>query len=211
MRKPSWISMGRSRRAAWSRSCGRRANRSKRRTTPDWSIATSRAATCSSAASGKRADFVKVLDFGLVKDLAGATQTATYRRAGPAEPRPSWRRNRCAAKTVDARADIYGLGCLAYFLLTGTVVFNKPNAMAMAVAHLTERPDPPSARSELPIPESLERVVMACLEKKREDRPQSVAELRAMLDGCTDVAPWTAADANQWWALHRPEPARKAS
>jgi hypothetical protein len=52
---------------------------------------------------------------------------------------------------------------------------------------------------------------MACLEKKREDRPQSVAELRAMLDACTGVAPWTDADANQWWALHRPEPVRKAA
>ena len=54
-------------------------------------------------------------------------------------------------------------------------------------------------------------VVMACLEKNREDRPQSVAELRAMLDGCTDVTPWTEADANQWWALHRPEPVQRAS
>jgi serine/threonine-protein kinase len=83
--------------------------------------------------------------------------------------------------------------------------------MAMAVAHLTERPEPPSKRSELPIPQSLERVVMACLEKDREDRLQSVAELRAMLDGCADVAPWTEANANQWWALHRPEPIQRAS
>ena len=83
--------------------------------------------------------------------------------------------------------------------------------MAMALAHLDEQPEPPSARSELPVPESFERVVMACLEKKPENRPQSVVELRAMLDNCVDVAPWTDADANQWWALHRPEPARKAS
>ena len=76
--------------------------------------------------------------------------------------------------------------------------------MAMAVAHLNEQPTPPSRRSELPIPQSLERVVMACLEKKREDRPQSVAELRAMLHGCTDGASWTETDADRWWALHRP-------
>ena len=112
---------------------------------------------------------------------------------------------------VDARTDIYGLGCVAYFLLTGTIVFKKPNAMAMALAHLTDRPEPPSTRSELPISRSLERVVMSCLEKRLEDRPQSVTELRVMLDGCTDVTPWTEADANQWWALHRPEPVRKAS
>lgn len=159
---------------------------------------------------GKRTDFVKILDFGLVKGLARATQTAltTSGTSGtPAFMAPEQVRG----EDVDGRTDIYGLGCLAYFLLTGTVVYKKPNSMAMAVAHLTERPDPPSARCELPVPQSLERVVMACLEKKRSDRPQSVADLRAMLDGCTDITPWTAADANHWWALHRPEPARKAS
>src|SRR5689334_14820616 len=92
---------------------------------------------------------------------------------------------------TDGRADIYGLGCVAYFLLTGTIVFQQPNAIGMALAHLTEKPEPPSRRSELPVPQSLERLVLACLEKKAEDRPQSAAELRAMLDACTDVAPWT--------------------
>jgi serine/threonine-protein kinase len=81
----------------------------------------------------------------------------------------------------------------------------------VAVSHLTEQPEPPSLHSELPVPQSLDRVVMACLEKSRENRPQSVAELRAMLDGCTGFAPWTVTDAIRWWELHRPEPARKAS
>ena len=159
---------------------------------------------------GKSADFVKVLDFGLVKNLAGTTQTGLTgdRITGtPAFMSPEQVRG----EEIDTRADIYGLGCLAYFLLTGSVVFDKPDAMAMAVSHLTEQPEPPSQRSELPVPQSLERVVLACLEKRREDRPQSVAELRAMLDSCTDVVPWTAADADRWWALHRPESARKVS
>ncbi len=159
---------------------------------------------------GKRTDFVKVLDFGLVKDLARATQTALTRSntsGTPAFMAPEQVRG----EDIDARTDIYGLGCLAYFLLTGTVVFDKPSAMAMAMAHLTDQPQPPSMRSELPVPQSLERVVMACLEKSRERRPQSVAEFRAMLDGCVDFTPWTAADAHQWWVLHRPEPDGKAS
>jgi serine/threonine-protein kinase len=161
---------------------------------------------------GKRADFVKVLDFGLVKELAGATRTALTASDSRTSGTPAFMApEQVRGEKVDARADIYGLGCLAYFLLTGTVVFNKPNAMAMAVAHLTDPPEPPSMRSELPVPQSLERVVMACLDKRREERPQSVPELRAMLDSCIDVTPWTAADANRWWALHRPEPARKAS
>jgi eukaryotic-like serine/threonine-protein kinase len=159
---------------------------------------------------GKRTDFVKVLDFGLVKELAGRTQSAltnTSTSGTPAFMAPEQVRG----EEVDPRTDIYALGCLVYYLLTGTVVFDKPNAMAMALAHLTDRPDPPSARSEAPISESVERVVLACLEKKREDRPQSVAQLRAMLDACTDVPSWTETEANQWWALHRPEPVRKAS
>jgi len=159
---------------------------------------------------GKCADFVKLVDFGLVKDLAGPTQTGlttTGTSGTPAFMAPEQVRG----GEIDERTDIYGLGSVAYFLLTGTVVFNKPNVMAMALAQLTDGPEPPSKRSELPIPHSLERVVMSCLEKRPDDRPQSVAELRAMLDGCADVTPWTEADANHWWALHRPEPVRKAS
>ena len=159
---------------------------------------------------GKSADFVKVLDFGLVKNLTGGSRTALTgdRTSGtPAFMSPEQVRG----EDIDARADIYGLGCLSYFLLTGSVVFNKPDALAMAVSHLTEQPEPPSLHSELPVPQSLDRVVMACLEKSRENRPQSVAELRAMLDRCAGFAPWTASDAIRWWELHRPGPARKAS
>jgi serine/threonine-protein kinase len=158
---------------------------------------------------GKSADFVKVLDFGLVKNLAGATQTLLTgdRTSGtPAFMSPEQVRG----EEIDARADIYGLGCLGYFLLTGSVVFNKPDALAMAVSHISEQPEPPSMRSELPVPQSLDRVVMACLEKSRDKRPQSAAELRAMLDSCTGFAPWTATDAILWWELHRPDSARKA-
>ncbi len=159
---------------------------------------------------GKRTDFVKIVDFGLVKELAGAKQAALTQSATTGTP-AFMSPEQVRGEEVDARTDLYGLGCLAYFLLTGTVVFDKPSAMAMALAHLTERPDPPSARSELPVPESLARIVMTCLEKKPEDRPQSVCELRSLLDKCLDITPWTGADANRWWALHRPEPARKAS
>ena len=113
-------------------------------------------------------------------------------------------------EAVDPRTDIYGLGCVAYFLLTGTIVFDKSSPMAMAVAHVSDPPEPPSRRSEIPIPASLERVVMACLAKNPDDRPQSAAELQAMLDACTDVAPWSRADADRWWVLHRPEAAVKA-
>jgi hypothetical protein len=161
---------------------------------------------------GKRVDFAKVLDFGLVKKVAGATQTAFMTSVNRTTGTPAFMApEQVRGEDVDARTDIYGLGCLAYFLLTGTVLFNKPSAMAMALAHLTEQPEPPSVRSELAVPESLETVVMACVAKRPEERPQSIPEFRAMLDSCLDVTPWTAAEANRWWALHRPEPAQKAS
>jgi serine/threonine-protein kinase len=159
---------------------------------------------------GKRTDFVKVLDFGLVKALAdpnGATATTHSQTTGtPAFMAPEQVRG----DEVDARTDIYGLGCVAYFLLTGNVVFNKSGAMAMAMAHLAEQPEPPSNRSELPIPPSLERVVMACLAKNPKDRPQYAAELRTMLDVCTDVTQWSQADSDRWWGLHQPDAASKA-
>jgi eukaryotic-like serine/threonine-protein kinase len=160
---------------------------------------------------GKRTDFVKVVDFGLVTGLAGATQTGLTTHSSTSGTPAFMAPEQVRGEEVDGRTDIYGLGCVAYFLLTGTVVFQRGNAMSMAIAHTTERPEPPSARSEVPIPESLERVVMACLEKKCEDRPQSAGELRAMLDACANVTSWTPREADQWWALHRPEPVRKAS
>lgn len=157
---------------------------------------------------GKRTDFVKVLDFGLAHQLPGATRTVltttTATGGTPAYMAPEQVRG----EDCDSRTDIYAIGCLAYFLLTGTVVFRRPTAMAMAMAHLSEPPDHPSKRSELPIPQSLEQVVMACLQKRRQQRPQSVAELRSMLDACTEIIPWTEPDANRWWALHHPETVR---
>jgi eukaryotic-like serine/threonine-protein kinase len=160
---------------------------------------------------GKRTDFVKVLDFGLVKALSpmgGATATTGSLVAGtPAFMAPEQVRG----EEVDARTDIYGLGCVAYFLLTGSVVFDRTSAMAMAMAHVSQPPEPPSLRSEIPVPASLDLVVMACLAKDPKDRPQSTAELRTMLDACTDVPHWSQDDANRWWALHRPETPAKAT
>ena len=160
---------------------------------------------------GKRTDFVKVLDFGLVKALAdpdGVTATTgSLARGTPAFMAPEQVRG----EEVDARTDIYGLGCVAYFLLTGTVVFDGSSAMTVAMAHVSEQPEPPSSRSGIPIPASLERVVMACLAKNPNGRPQSAAELRTMLNACTDVPQWSQADADRWWALHRPEAAGKGA
>jgi len=158
---------------------------------------------------GKQVDFVKVLDFGLVKAILdpGQSQLSMQGETSgtPAFMAPEQVRGEA---DVDARADIYGLGCVAYFLLTGELVFDEPTPMATAIAHVERAPAPPSRRAEVPVPASLERVIMACLEKNRESRPQSVAELALLLEECTDVPRWTPSDAKEWWALHYPAQAK---
>lgn len=155
---------------------------------------------------GKRADFVKLLDFGLVKALYNSAETRLTAQAEslgtPAFMAPEQARGE---EDIDARADIYSLGCVAYYLLTGALVFQTSSAISTALAHIEQKPEPPSQRAELPIPPSLERVVLSCLEKKREDRPQTAPELDALLAACADVPEWTQAEARRWWLLHRPE------
>jgi serine/threonine protein kinase len=104
---------------------------------------------------------------------------------------------------VDGRADVYALGCVAYFLLTGTLVFDDPNPMTMALKHVQSAPDPPSTRTELPIPADLERLVMQCLEKKPDRRPSGANDLRRLLSAC-NVPPWSDAAAEEWWERHLP-------
>jgi eukaryotic-like serine/threonine-protein kinase len=154
---------------------------------------------------GKQVDFVKVLDFGLVKATLKPEQTQlTMQGVMTGTPAFMAPEQGLGEPDIDARADIYGLGCVAYFLLTGQLVFEERSAMATALAHIQTLPVPPSQRSELPIPASLERVVMRCLKKAREDRPQSAFELAGLLDGCTDVPSWTRSDAVRWWEVHSP-------
>ena len=105
---------------------------------------------------------------------------------------------------IDGRADIYGLGCVAYWLLTGSLVFDKRSAVAMVMAHMQEAPVPPSQKTELPIPASLDRVVMACLAKKPEDRPATAEALARMLEESKNIDPWTQDDAEKWWLTNRP-------
>ena len=101
---------------------------------------------------------------------------------------------------IDGRADIYSLGCVAYWLLTGSLVFEAANVMALAAKHLQEEPVPPSKRTEMEISADLERVVLDCLRKNPVDRPSSAEELANRLSDC-DVAAWTKQDAKRWWQL----------
>jgi serine/threonine protein kinase len=153
-------------------------------------------------------DFVKVLDFGLVKVrdqrvtgqtlLTGAQSTT----GTPAYMAPEII---LGESDVDRRADVYALGCVAYYMLTGQLVFEADTPMKMLLQHVQTRPVPPSERTELPIPQDLERLVLACLEKNPNDRPRDAEELFAMSCRCQGDEGWTARQAKEWWEHHLPE------
>jgi len=155
---------------------------------------------------GHRVDYVKVLDFGLVKGSGGVEEMKT-RLTGegmiagtPAYVAPEAARDGIA----DARADIYSLGCVAYWLLTGVLTFERDTPMQTVIAHLQDPPLRPSERTEMEIPEALERIVMACLEKDPERRPSSAEALRQALEKCDLAAVWTEERAIRWWETHLP-------
>jgi serine/threonine-protein kinase len=104
---------------------------------------------------------------------------------------------------VDPRADIYALGCVAYFLLTGTVVFPDENPMSMALKQVQETPDPPSSRTEVPIAPDLAPVVRRWRATGRAARPAPGREVADLLAACA-LPPWTAEDAAAWWERHLP-------
>jgi serine/threonine-protein kinase len=153
---------------------------------------------------GQRTDFVKVLDFGLVKwtDTGGESLALTTEQAvvgTPAFTAPEL----VAGEPADHRADLYSLGCVGYWLLTGQFVFHAEGSLAMAVAHVKNEPVPPSERSELEVPAELETVIMDCLAKDPSRRPQTAAELAARLAAC-DRGDWTNEIAREWWDTHLP-------
>jgi serine/threonine-protein kinase len=104
---------------------------------------------------------------------------------------------------VDGRADLYSLGCVAYYLLSGRQVFEADTVMQVFAQHLQTVPIPPSQKGHLAVPRDLEQLVLDCLAKKPEDRPQTAAELDRRL-ALMDVGTWTNVDAKAWWATVRP-------
>jgi serine/threonine-protein kinase len=146
-------------------------------------------------------DFVKVLDFGLVKPIADRSLEQTLAtQAGLVVGTPGYMAPEMVlSDTVDGRADLYALGCVAYYLLTGQQVFDGDTPMKIMAKHLQEPPIPPSQRAQIAVPPTLEHVVLACLAKKPEDRPRSAAELARLL-AAADVEPWTSEQAAEWWA-----------
>jgi serine/threonine-protein kinase len=107
---------------------------------------------------------------------------------------------------VDRRVDVYAVGCVAYYLLTGERVFDAITDMRLMVKHLHEEPMPPSRRAEQPVPPEMDALVLACLRKNPDERPADAGELLRRLSGC-DPGTWDQGSAQSWWERHMPSAA----
>jgi tRNA A-37 threonylcarbamoyl transferase component Bud32 len=156
---------------------------------------------------GEDCDFVKVLDFGIAKTAAMSAETGPALtqlntiHGTPAFIAPEQALGR---SDLDGRADIYATGCVAYWLLTGQLVFDAETPMALLLHHANTPPTPPSARTELSIPTALDQLVLSCLAKDPAERPQSARELSRRLAEIQSVGIWTENHARTWWATHQP-------
>lgn len=149
-------------------------------------------------------DLVKVLDFGLVKAFGGDQDdrlTANHTLTGT----PSYMSPEAIAQpdTIDVRTDIYAVGAVGYFLLTGTPVFTGNGLVELCRKHVQEQPESPSQRLGKPVSAEFERVLLDCLPKKREDRPASAAVLLEALEKLEPDPSWRRADAQAWWSNFR--------
>lgn len=152
-------------------------------------------------------DQLKILDFGLVKavsDHSKESMQLTSPNVTTGTPAFMSPEMALGDAPVDRRADIYALGCVVYWLLTGRTVFEGASPVAILMAHVRDDPVPPSQLSELDIPPELDEVILACLEKDPEDRPNTAMELYSSLC-CIPVPPWNSTTALEWWKLHLPE------
>jgi serine/threonine-protein kinase len=154
---------------------------------------------------GRDLDFVKVLDFGLVKHSREQSRGPELTRDGVAVGTPSYMAPEMGtAAPPDARTDIYGLGCVAYWLLTGQLVFDASSPVEAIVKHARDTPTPPSQISELDIPAPLDQLVLECLHKAPDDRPQTAGDLSERLGQIPLERLWDKPRMAKWWSAHSP-------
>ena len=149
---------------------------------------------------GGEHDVAKLLDFGLVKD-ATADESAELTMMGTIAGSPLFMAPETATgdSDPDVRSDIYSLGCVAYFLLTGQPPFPGENPLKILMAHASEEVQP-LAQANPDITNDLESVVMLCLRKNPEERPQSAMALQTLLEECRDANAWDRSAAHSWWS-----------
>jgi tRNA A-37 threonylcarbamoyl transferase component Bud32 len=152
-------------------------------------------------------DVAKLLDFGLAKPIETENQDASLTQTGTVTGSPLFMSPEQATgdSEPDARSDIYSLGAVMYFLLTGKPPFEHEKPLKVLIAHATENPLPPRELKSA-VPEDLEQVVLRCLAKQPDHRYQTAFELAAALAECESADRWTRDDATQWWLSHGKAP-----
>lgn len=148
-------------------------------------------------------DFVKLLDFGLVKAVGGE-RAASLTLVGAVAGTPLFLSPEAVQHPddLDPRSDLYAVGAVGYFLLTGTPVFKAKSVVDLLMHHVNTPPEPPSQRLGKYVSADIETIVLNCLAKRREDRTATAQELAAALAGCTSAGDWTESNAAAWWAAH---------
>ena len=153
---------------------------------------------------GRDLDFVKVLDFGLVRRSGEPSRgDVKLTEAGGFAGTPAYGSPESAEGSgtpIDQRSDIYSVGCVAYWLLTGRTVFEASSPMLMLVQHLHTEPERPSLTAMADVPPALDDLVLSCLRKRPADRPGSAEEIAVRLRGIAFDPPWSAERARAWWA-----------
>jgi serine/threonine protein kinase len=152
-------------------------------------------------------DFVKVLDFGLVKAVS-ADRAAKLTQANVTVGTPQYLSPEAVEhpENITPQADVYAIGAVAYFLVTGTTVFGGNSVWDICMKQARAIPDPPSARLGRPMSAGLESLILRCLAKKPEDRPPGAQALAEELEHLGPLQGWTSADANTWWACFKKAP-----
>jgi serine/threonine-protein kinase len=148
-------------------------------------------------------DVVKVLDFGLVKEIQQDAPQITQANAIVGTPFYLAPELITDTSIFSPLSDLYALGAVAYFLLTGHNVFEGASSVEICAMHLHNPPVPPSKRTTRNIPPDLEAIVMSCLAKQAADRPQSAGAMSEMLVQCRDYGAWSRQLARKWWTENR--------
>ena len=148
-------------------------------------------------------DFVKVLDFGLVKNPQwSAEEKRPLTVSGVIAGTPGYMAPEMGLGNpdVDWRADIYALGCVGYWLLSGKPVFDSgPSPMQSVMDHIQKPAPPVSTRTKQSVPEELDFILLQCLAKQPNERPQTMQDLAESMSRIRFASPWTEEQSRRWW------------
>jgi serine/threonine-protein kinase len=155
---------------------------------------------------GTEYDFVKLLDFGLVKTLLEGPEAARLSSTNMIYGTPAYMPpEQAKGDPVTPQTDLYALGCVAYYMLTGRVVFEAKTTAQILIDHVQRAPEPPSQRARRVLPPDLEAIVLRCLEKEPQRRPDSAHDLYLALGACSVGSDWDDRKAAAWWQENLPD------